>query len=252
MQKKGREISLTDAALKAWQVRLWVKDGLLQPAKVPHLPLPERLPEKYSRKLKPITIHELQQVYDVALDVLSVKWLYGEGPQAMTHKFLAVWGGLSEHLVEKAMPWLLYLRMLQGDVFLQNHGGLSDKRIGERDVECFMPGNGRYDKREDPDMPTDEETIEFFKAYRNDGDNIYFFDTEAEALAWDKEREGMWAKSPSSNGFYKACRCGCLEPVKSNQVWASPGCKVRVWREIRDMNVREPQYVMGSTEGGVL
>jgi hypothetical protein len=115
-----------------------------------------------------------------------------------------------------------------------------------------MPGNGRYDKRQDPDMPTDEETIEFFKTYRNDGDNIYFFDTEAEALAWDKERERMWAKSPSSNGFYKACRCGCLQLVKNNQVWASPGCKVRVWRAIRDMNVREPQYVMGSTEGGVL
>jgi hypothetical protein len=252
MHKKGREISLTNAALKAWQVRLWVMDGLLQPAVVPHVPLPERLPEKYPDKLKPITIAELQRVYDVALDVLSIKWLYGEVPQAMTHKFLETWGGLTEHLVKKAMPWLLYLRMLQGGVFLQKHGGFSDKRIGERDAECFVPGDGRYEKRQDPDMSTDEETEEFFKTYRDDGDNMYFFKTEAEALAWDKEREGMWAKSPECPHIYKACRCGCLEPVKTNQVWASPGCRKRVQRAIAAMNIREYQYVRGSTEGGVL
>jgi hypothetical protein len=101
-------------------------------------------------------------------------------------------------------------------------------------------------------MPTDEETIDLFKAYRNDGDNIYFFDTEAEALAWDKEREAMWVKNTDSPDIYKACRCGCLQLVKSNQFWASPGCKKRVQRAIAVMNIREPQYVMGSTEGGVL
>jgi len=233
MHRRGREIKLSDAMLKAWQVRLWVMDGLMQPADVPHLPLPERFPEKYPDKLKPITLRELQQVYDVAIDVLSVKYLHCEGPQAMTHNFLAIWGGLTEHLVEKVMPWLLYLRMLQGGVFLQKHGGLSDKRIGERDAECFVPGDGRYEKRQDPDMLTDEEIIDFFKTYRNEGEKLYFFDTEAEALAWDRERiQHTENKASVCPAVINLCLCRCWSPVNAEkgQKYVNHGHRMRANR----------------------
>jgi hypothetical protein len=138
----GREIKLSNAWLKAWQVRLWVLDGLLPAADVPHVSLPARLPEKLPSRLQPTTLAELWQVYDVAIDALSIKWLYSKGPQALTHKFLAVWGGLSERLVAKAMPWLLYFRVLKGGVYLQPNGGLGSERGGERNPECFVPGEG--------------------------------------------------------------------------------------------------------------
>jgi bifunctional DNA primase/polymerase-like protein len=148
----GREIKLSNAELKAWQVRLWVLDGLLPRADVPHVPLPERLPAQLPANLQPIKLTELQQVYDVAIDALSIKWLYSKGPQALTHKYLSVWGGLSERLVAKAMPWLLYFRVLKGGVYLQPHGGLSSERGGERNPECFVPGEGWKKERPPLDL----------------------------------------------------------------------------------------------------
>jgi hypothetical protein len=148
----GREIKLSNAWLKAWQVRLWVLDGLLPASDVPHVPLPEGLPEKLPSRLQPTTLAELWQVYDVAIDALSIKWLYSKGPQALTHKFLSVWGGLSERLVAKAMPWLLYFRVLKGGVYLQPDGSLSSERGDARNPECFVPGEGWKKERPPLDL----------------------------------------------------------------------------------------------------
>jgi hypothetical protein len=156
MHRRGREIMLSDAMLKAWQVRLWVLDGLVEPAEVPHVALPERLPGNHPLKLKPVTLFELGQVYDVALDLLSVKWLYCDGPQAMTHKTLATWGRLTEHLVEKVFPWLLYLGALEGGVFLQPWGGLSTKRGDKKNPECFKPGDGEAHWRRGYELDLEE------------------------------------------------------------------------------------------------
>jgi hypothetical protein len=148
----GREIKLSNAALKAWQVRLWVRDGLIQPVDLIRVPLPVRLPGKIPYGLQPITLEELQVVCDTGFDALAVKGLYGKGPQPLTHKFLSVWGGLSERLVAKVMPWLLYFRVLKGGVYLQPDGSLSSERGDARNPECFVPGEGWKKERPPLDL----------------------------------------------------------------------------------------------------
>lgn len=95
---------LSRSELAVWQLRLLVDAGILQPAPVPHRPLP------------PDVRDSVQRTYEGFLHLVGCRWLHTAGdPAPFTWRFAAAWTGLSQPTIGQAMRVLLkggYLRQV--------------------------------------------------------------------------------------------------------------------------------------------
>ena len=192
MRTTGVYRDLTKAELKLWTLRMLVNMGVLDPVEVERRALPDELPDDAPDGVR--------AVYHAIVEVLSLRYLFGESPAPLVRGFLAGWSGMAERRVGQCLQWLLRHWYLKGGVFLRKDGTFSETRETKMSPECFVMRLSVPDARKSGDgtKPTRKEWAiyrqeqrELEALSRQDYEDVWQSGELAEAIAWHRYEEAL-------------------------------------------------------------
>jgi hypothetical protein len=101
----GHLATLSKPSMLTWQIRLLVDAKIVDPAFVPHRPLPANVKAS------------VRKAYQGLMHLFACKWLYDYGkPSSFSWRFAEGWCGVSVRMAGEATQWLLangYIRIVE-------------------------------------------------------------------------------------------------------------------------------------------